>query len=67
MNYASRDVTYCVNEKCKDRCWRHVSNYRFADDYYWYMAGCDNIKLKLKKAEKNKLTEDKNVLEEEQI
>ena len=61
MIYASRDVTYCVNEKCKNKCWRHVSKYKFADDYYWYMLGCDNVrKIKVKKARKNKLTEDKD-------
>ena len=41
MIYASRDVTYYVNEKCQDRCWRHVSKYRFNDDeYYYYMDIC---------------------------
>ena len=45
MNKASIDVTYCINKNCKDKCWRHISKYRFeTDEYYWYMKGCNNIK-----------------------
>lgn len=44
-SYASRDVTYCQNDKCKKRCWRYVGHYRFADDNYWFMEKCDRVDL----------------------
>lgn len=42
MAKASTDVTYCVNDKCSRKCWRHHSNYRFDEDKnYWYMECCE--------------------------
>lgn len=29
---AKTDYTYCVNEKCKNKCERHVDNYNFKED-----------------------------------
>ena len=29
---AKIDYTYCVNEKCKNKCERHVDNYNFKED-----------------------------------
>ena len=23
------DTTYCVSKDCKNRCWRHITNYKF--------------------------------------
>lgn len=41
MIYASTDVTYCTNEECPKKCWRHVSKHKFnLDENYWYMAIC---------------------------
>lgn len=31
MEEAKTDRTYCVKE-CKNKCWRHVSNYEFNKD-----------------------------------
>ena len=45
MTYASTDVTYCTNEDCPKKCWRHVSKHRFnKDDFYWYMSICPKEK-----------------------
>ena len=36
------DVTYCVNTECKNKCWRHMSNYEFEkDNNYWFMEICE--------------------------
>lgn len=41
MKYADTDTTYCTNEECKNKCWRHESNYKFKEDEnYWYQATC---------------------------
>lgn len=45
--YASKDVTYCTNQDCKKKCWRHVSHYRFNDEeMYWYMETCNREEIK---------------------
>lgn len=35
---AKTDYTYCVNEKCKNKCERHVDNYNFKEELYSF---CD--------------------------
>lgn len=36
------DTTYCTSEKCKNKCWRHISNYKFNEkENYWFMSNCE--------------------------
>lgn len=38
---ADFDTTYCKSITCKNRCWRHVSNFEFEEDKnYWYINDC---------------------------
>lgn len=32
MEEAKTDRTYCVSELCKNKCWRHESNFKFRED-----------------------------------
>lgn len=42
MKEAKLDITYCTNDKCKNICWRHISNFNFKDnENYCFMAYCD--------------------------
>ena len=42
---ASFDKTYCTSEICKNKCWRHKSNYEFEEDkLYWFMERCEEEK-----------------------
>jgi len=39
--YANSDTTYCTNETCLDKCWRHISNWKFNENEdYWLMEYC---------------------------
>lgn len=38
---ANTDTTYCTNEQCKEKCWRHESNYEFDKGInYWWTFKC---------------------------
>lgn len=38
---ADFDTTYCNSITCKNKCWRHVSNFEFEKDKnYWYVNDC---------------------------
>lgn len=42
MKQASTDRTYCTSKLCKEKCWRHESNYEFREDTnYWFMNNCE--------------------------
>lgn len=45
---AKTDYTYCVNEKCKNKCERHVDNYNFKEDelYSFCDFECKDEELK---------------------
>ena len=39
--WANTDTTYCVDNGCKDKCWRHKDNWRFEKDTnYWFIGKC---------------------------
>lgn len=63
MIYASTNVIYCTNKQCVNKCWRYANKYKFNDDeYYWYKDKCSNYRLRVMKAKRNTLMEDKDVL-----
>lgn len=38
---ANFDTTYCINDKCDKKCWRHRSNFEFDEkENYWYQDYC---------------------------
>ena len=38
---ANLDTTYCNSVTCKNKCWRHVSNFEFEKDKnYWFQDKC---------------------------
>lgn len=38
---ANFDTTYCVSTKCKNKCWRHASNFEFEENKdYWLIQQC---------------------------
>lgn len=38
---ANTDTTYCINEQCKDKCWRWKGNYEFEKGTkYWCTFKC---------------------------
>ena len=40
---ADFDTTYCKSITCKNKCWRHVSNFEFEEDKnYWFQDKCIN-------------------------
>ena len=40
---ANTDTSYCINEKCKEKCWRHESNYEFDEkENYCFMQYCQD-------------------------
>lgn len=42
MKEANRDITYCIKQ-CRDKCWRHESNYEFREDrLYSFVNECIN-------------------------
>lgn len=42
MKTADTDTTYCINEKCTEKCWRYKDNWYFeADTNYWFMEKCE--------------------------
>ena len=46
MEKANTDTTYCTNEKC-NKCWRHISKYKFDDnENYWFMECCEEMEKK---------------------
>lgn len=48
---ANFDTTYCQSSTCKDKCWRHVSNFEFEEGKnYCYMNNCE-IKGSLKEVD----------------
>lgn len=39
---ANTDTTYCTSKKCKNKCWRHIDNYKFNENQdYWFMSDCE--------------------------
>ena len=47
---ANTDNTYCKNESCSKKCWRHISNYRFDNDKdYWLMEMCEEERKRIEK------------------
>lgn len=41
MREANTDTTYCTNKECKDKCWRHESNFSFNNKKsYWFTNEC---------------------------
>lgn len=43
------DTTYCMSEKCIEKCWRHASNFNFEEGkLYWYMERCENERTETK-------------------
>lgn len=41
LKQANTDTTYCTNEYCAKKCWRHKSKYKFdKDKNYWFMEKC---------------------------
>ena len=42
LQKANTDTTYCTNEKC-NKCWRHISKYKFDDKNYWFMECCEEM------------------------
>ena len=50
---ASTDVTYCQNDKCKKKCWRHKDNYSFKkDELYWFFNGTETCKERIEREDK---------------
>ena len=51
---ANTDTTYCINEHCKNKCWRYKDNWYFEKDTnYWFMEKCDKTyKKSLEKCER---------------
>lgn len=44
MKQANTDTTYCINDKCNEKCWRYKDNYNFDKDTdYWFMEKCEKI------------------------
>lgn len=44
---ANFDTTYCQSLTCKRKCWRHVSNFEFEkENYYWFQDKCINHEWK---------------------
>ena len=40
---ANFDTTYCKSITCKNKCWRHVSNFEFEEGKnYWFQDRCIN-------------------------
>jgi len=40
---AKHDITYCESNDCKNKCWRHVSNWEFSkNEFYSVMLCCEN-------------------------
>ena len=40
---ANFDITYCTSVICKNKCWRHVSNFEFdVGKNYWFQDKCIN-------------------------
>ena len=38
---ANFDTTYCINDKCDKKCFRHHSHYEFDEkENYWYQDYC---------------------------
>lgn len=38
---ANFDTTYCKSVICKNKCWRHVSNFEFEEGKnYWFQDRC---------------------------
>jgi len=44
MEIAKHDISYCVNEKCKECCWRNITHWCFEDEYYsFFMGKCEKV------------------------
>lgn len=40
---ANTDTTYCINNTCIDKCWRHISNWKFdTDKNYIFTSGLED-------------------------
>ncbi len=40
---ANTDIAYCTKNECKEKCWRHVSNWDFeASGYYSFTSGVND-------------------------
>ena len=47
---ADFDTTYCVNENCREKCWRYKDNWKFSENKnYWYIKKCDKGESKYEK------------------
>lgn len=41
MEKAKQDTTYCINDKCDKKCFRHHSHYEFDEkENYWQQEYC---------------------------
>ena len=50
---ANFDTTYCKSITCKNKCWRHVSNFEFEEGKnYWYVNDC-MLERYMKKVDNN--------------
>lgn len=49
MQHPNTDTTYCIKE-CKEKCWRHESNFKFNDNkIYWFTNECIEAEVKEQK------------------
>jgi hypothetical protein len=60
MSKANFDTTYCTSLTCKNKCWRHTSNFEFENDKnYWFQEKCINsgysVNIPIEKKEKKVL------------
>ena len=39
---ANFDTTYCTSLTCKNKCWRHSSNFEFEENEYYCFQDKDN-------------------------
>lgn len=44
---ANKDTTYCKGENCQNKCWRHITKWKFNEDEdYWLMECCEDERSK---------------------
>ena len=47
---ANTDTTYCTNDNCIEKCWRHVSNWKFdVNKDYWMQEYCEEERKRIMK------------------
>lgn len=45
---ANTDTTYCTNETCMHKCWRHIHNWEFDKNKdYWLMEYCEEERKRI--------------------